>query len=63
MEVDSDDVSELLDSHNKELTIDELIEMREQNAAEEADTSDAVLLEKHMIVASLTKVLTQLKKD
>ncbi|XP_023218164.1 uncharacterized protein LOC111620476 [Centruroides sculpturatus] len=28
LEVDSDDVQELLDSHNQELTIDELIEMR-----------------------------------
>ncbi|GFX03012.1 hypothetical protein TNCV_3261581 [Trichonephila clavipes] len=30
LEVDSDDVQELLDSHNQELTMDELIEMHEQ---------------------------------
>ncbi|GFS92484.1 hypothetical protein TNCV_1159721 [Trichonephila clavipes] len=29
-EVDSDDVQELMDSHNQELTMDELIEMQEQ---------------------------------
>lgn len=28
LEVDHDDVQELLDSHNQELTIDEIIEMR-----------------------------------
>ncbi|GFX71665.1 hypothetical protein TNCV_2696531 [Trichonephila clavipes] len=31
LEVDSDDVQELLDSHNQELTMDELIEMHEQD--------------------------------
>ncbi|GFU63694.1 hypothetical protein TNCV_1509732 [Trichonephila clavipes] len=31
LKVDSDDVQELLDSHNQELTIDELIEMHEQD--------------------------------
>ncbi|GFX85281.1 hypothetical protein TNCV_2675561 [Trichonephila clavipes] len=30
LEVDSDEVQELLDSHNQKLTIDELIEMQEQ---------------------------------
>ncbi|GFX21169.1 hypothetical protein TNCV_4367481 [Trichonephila clavipes] len=30
LELDSDDVQELLDSHNQELTIDEVIEMHEQ---------------------------------
>ncbi|GFW37924.1 hypothetical protein TNCV_4631251 [Trichonephila clavipes] len=30
LEVDSDDAQELLDSHNQELTIDELIEIHEQ---------------------------------
>ncbi|GFY32703.1 hypothetical protein TNCV_4638091 [Trichonephila clavipes] len=30
LEVDSDDIQQLLDSHNKELTMDELIEMHEQ---------------------------------
>ncbi|GFU86570.1 hypothetical protein TNCV_4480061 [Trichonephila clavipes] len=30
LEVDSDEVEELLDSHNQELTMDELIEMYEQ---------------------------------
>lgn len=35
--------------------MDELIEIHEQNAAEETDTSGAVLPEKHMAVASLTE--------
>ncbi|GFU10072.1 hypothetical protein TNCV_557801 [Trichonephila clavipes] len=30
LEVDNDDVQELLDSHNQELTVNELIEMHEQ---------------------------------
>ncbi|GFX12917.1 hypothetical protein TNCV_3659131 [Trichonephila clavipes] len=30
LELDNDDVQELLDSHNKKLTIDQLIEMHEQ---------------------------------
>ncbi|XP_023242991.1 tigger transposable element-derived protein 1-like [Centruroides sculpturatus] len=41
LEVDSDDVRELLDSHNQELTIDEVIEMREQEQdIEELDSLD-----------------------
>ncbi|GFX16069.1 uncharacterized protein TNCV_4703271 [Trichonephila clavipes] len=34
LEVNSDDVQELLDSHNQELTMDELIEMHEQDIEE-----------------------------
>ncbi|GFW56947.1 hypothetical protein TNCV_161751 [Trichonephila clavipes] len=34
LEVDSDDVQELLDSHYQELTINELIEMHEQDMEE-----------------------------
>ncbi|GFV73988.1 hypothetical protein TNCV_5108291 [Trichonephila clavipes] len=30
LEVDSDDIQELLDSHNEELTMDQLIEMHQQ---------------------------------
>ncbi|GFW26588.1 hypothetical protein TNCV_1165221 [Trichonephila clavipes] len=33
LEMDGDDVQELLDSHNQEFTIDELIEMPEQEQA------------------------------
>ena len=62
MEVDSNDGSKLLDSHGKELTIDDVMEIREKNAAEETDTSDAVLPEKHMTVASLTEGLNSIEK-
>ncbi|GFV34577.1 hypothetical protein TNCV_1448831 [Trichonephila clavipes] len=34
LEVDSDEVQELMDSHNQELTIDELIKMHEQEIEE-----------------------------
>ncbi|GFX22613.1 hypothetical protein TNCV_2993481 [Trichonephila clavipes] len=34
LEVDRDDVQELLDFHNQELTMDELIEMQEQDIEE-----------------------------
>ncbi|GFW13193.1 hypothetical protein TNCV_4120941 [Trichonephila clavipes] len=34
LKVDSDDVQELLDSHSQELTMDELIEMHEQDIEE-----------------------------
>lgn len=40
LEVDSDDVQEMLYSHYQGLTIDELIEMREQ--IEELDSLDSV---------------------
>ncbi|GFT98131.1 hypothetical protein TNCV_789501 [Trichonephila clavipes] len=41
LEVDSDDVQEVLDSHNQELTMDELIEMHEQHI-EELESLDPV---------------------
>lgn len=61
LEVNGDDVNELLDSHSQELTIDELIEMREQNVTE-SDTSDPVPPEKHMTIASLTEGLSSIEK-
>lgn len=43
LEVDNDDVQELLDSHNQELTIDKLIEMREHDEdIEQPDSLDPV---------------------
>lgn len=40
-EIGNDDVEELLDSHSQELTLDELIEMREQEQGiEEPDSLD-----------------------
>lgn len=46
LEEDSDDVQELLDSHNQELTIDELLEMREQvKVIEKLDSLDPVQIE------------------
>ena len=46
----------------RDRTIIELTEMREQNAVEEANTSDAVLPEKHMTIASLTQGLNSIEK-
>ncbi|GFV46239.1 hypothetical protein TNCV_261901 [Trichonephila clavipes] len=43
LEVDSEDVQELLDSHNQELTMDQLIEMHEQEQdIEEFESLDPV---------------------
>lgn len=62
MEVNGDDVNKLLDSHSKKLTIDELIEMREQNVTDVSDTSDPVPSDKHMTIAILTG-LRSIKKS
>ncbi|GFS94535.1 tigger transposable element-derived protein 1 [Trichonephila clavipes] len=53
LEVDSVDVQGLLDSHNLELTIDELIEMHEQNI-EELESLDPVQSEDRMMIGYLT---------
>ncbi|CAH4031933.1 unnamed protein product [Pieris brassicae] len=58
LEVDSDDVQELLDSHNEELTIDELITMREhEEEIDNHDSLDPVPLEDQMTVGNLTEAL------
>lgn len=63
LEVDSDDVQELLDSHNQELTIDELIKMREQEEdIENLDSLDPVQLEDQMTVGNLTEALSSIEK-
>ncbi|XP_023220465.1 tigger transposable element-derived protein 1-like [Centruroides sculpturatus] len=63
LEVDSDDLQELLDSHNQELTIDELIEMREQEQdIEEPDSLDPVQSEDRMMVGNLTDGLSSIEK-
>ncbi|GFU29298.1 hypothetical protein TNCV_3334921 [Trichonephila clavipes] len=50
LKVDSVNVQELLNSHNQELTIDELIEMHEQDI-EEVESEDPVQSENRMMVA------------
>ncbi|GBM36189.1 hypothetical protein AVEN_97560-1 [Araneus ventricosus] len=50
----SNDANELLDSHNKELTFDDVAEVREQIATTGADTSDPDPPEKKVTLASLT---------
>ncbi|GFX94877.1 hypothetical protein TNCV_2379501 [Trichonephila clavipes] len=52
LEVDTDDV-QLLDSHNQELTIDELIEMHEQDNIEELESLDLVQSEDRMKVLKI----------
>ncbi|GFU92267.1 hypothetical protein TNCV_1338481 [Trichonephila clavipes] len=56
LEVDSDDVQELLDSHKKELTMDELIAMHEQDI-DELESLNPVQLEHRMTVGNLTEGL------
>ncbi|GFU89628.1 hypothetical protein TNCV_4599411 [Trichonephila clavipes] len=55
LEVDSDDVQELLDYHNKELAMDELIEVHEQEQNIELESSDPVQSEDPMTVGILTE--------
>lgn len=63
LEVDSDDVQELLDSHNEELTIDELITMREQEEnIDNRESLDPVQLEDQMTVGNLTEALSSIEK-
>ncbi|GFV16578.1 hypothetical protein TNCV_4417671 [Trichonephila clavipes] len=54
LEVNSDDIQELQDSHNQELAIDELIEMHEQEQdIEELESLDPVQSEDQMMVGNL----------
>ncbi|GFT87734.1 uncharacterized protein TNCV_4000871 [Trichonephila clavipes] len=54
LQVDSDDVQKLLDSHNQKLTIDEFIEMQEQDI-EELESLDPVHSEDRMTIGNLTE--------
>ncbi|GFU60968.1 hypothetical protein TNCV_3372841 [Trichonephila clavipes] len=54
LEVNSDNVQELLDSHCQELAIDELTEMHEQ-AIEELESLDPVQSEDRKMVGNLTE--------
>ncbi|GFW97836.1 hypothetical protein TNCV_1425991 [Trichonephila clavipes] len=57
LEVDSDDVQELLDCYNQELTVDEITEMHEQDI-EELESSDPVQSEDQMTVGNVTEDLS-----
>ncbi|GFY02931.1 tigger transposable element-derived protein 1 [Trichonephila clavipes] len=64
LEVNRDDIQELLDSHNQELTIDEPIEMyEEEQDIEKLESLDPVQSKDRMTVGNLTKGLRKLKKD
>ncbi|GFW85681.1 hypothetical protein TNCV_853311 [Trichonephila clavipes] len=61
LEMDSDDVEELLDFHNPELTIDELMEMQEQDI-EELKFVNLIQSEDQMMVENLTEALNLTEK-
>ncbi|GFW17314.1 hypothetical protein TNCV_3905241 [Trichonephila clavipes] len=61
LEVDSD-IQELLDSHNRELTIDELIEMHEQGI-EKFESLEPVHSKDRMTVGNLTESLSLIEKE
>ncbi|GFU34786.1 hypothetical protein TNCV_2319821 [Trichonephila clavipes] len=61
LEAVSDDVQELLDAHNQEPTIDNLIEMHEQDI-EELESLDPVQSEDRMTVGNLTGSLDLVEK-
>ncbi|GFV13145.1 hypothetical protein TNCV_4070851 [Trichonephila clavipes] len=54
--MDNDDVQELPDSHNEELTTDELIEMHEQDI-EQLESLEPVRSENRMTIGNLTESL------
>ncbi|GFV95072.1 transposase [Trichonephila clavipes] len=63
LEVDNDDVQELLDFHNKELKIDEFIEMHEQEQnIEELESIDSVQSKDRMTISNLTEGLSLIEK-
>lgn len=63
LEVDNDDVQELLDSHNQELTIDEVIEMRKyEQDIDQTDSLDPVESVNQMTIANLTEGLNSIEK-
>ncbi|GFW80358.1 hypothetical protein TNCV_2944901 [Trichonephila clavipes] len=55
LEVDCDDIQELLDYHNQELTIDELIEIHQQvQGITELESLDPIQSEEQMTVGNMT---------
>ncbi|GFU76915.1 hypothetical protein TNCV_4520711 [Trichonephila clavipes] len=63
LEMDSDGVQELLDFHNQELTMDELIEMHEQKQdIEKFESLNPVQSEDRMTVGNLTEGLNLIEK-
>ncbi|GFU16094.1 tigger transposable element-derived protein 1 [Trichonephila clavipes] len=63
LEVDSNDIQELFESLNQELTINELIEMHEQeHEIEELESLDPVQSEDRMKVGNLIKGLSLIEK-
>ncbi|GFU76950.1 hypothetical protein TNCV_4521061 [Trichonephila clavipes] len=54
IEADSDDIQELLDSHDPKLTMDELIETQEQDI-EKLESLDPVQSEDRMTVGNFTE--------
>ncbi|GFV87564.1 tigger transposable element-derived protein 1 [Trichonephila clavipes] len=64
LEVDSDDVQELLDSFNQELTMDELIEVHEKEQdIEEHEFLDSIQSEDRMVVGFLTEAFSLIEKE
>ncbi|GFW38703.1 uncharacterized protein TNCV_3880701 [Trichonephila clavipes] len=61
LEVDSGHFQELLDSHNQKLTIDELIEVHEQEI-EKLESLHPVQAENQMTIGSLTEGLILIEK-
>lgn len=62
LEVNYDDVQELLDSHNQELTIDELLEMREnEQDIEQNNSLNPDEPENQMTIANLTESLRSIE--
>ncbi|GFT72913.1 hypothetical protein TNCV_1976351 [Trichonephila clavipes] len=63
LEVESDDIQELLHSHNQKLTIDELTQMHEQKQdIEEVFSLDPIQLEAQMMVGNSTEGLSLIEK-
>ncbi|GFV38470.1 hypothetical protein TNCV_4393511 [Trichonephila clavipes] len=60
LEVDNDDAQKLLDSHKQELTINELLEMHEQQQG--IEDSSRIQSEDRMTVGNLTEDLSLIKK-
>ncbi|GFV57735.1 hypothetical protein TNCV_4463331 [Trichonephila clavipes] len=56
LQVDSEDIQNTLDSHNQELTVDELIDMHEQKQnIEDLESLDPVHSEDRMTIGNLTE--------
>ncbi|GFX92255.1 tigger transposable element-derived protein 1 [Trichonephila clavipes] len=64
LEMESDDVEELLDSHNQGLTVDELTEMHEQEPSiETLESVDSVKSEDQIKVGNLTEGISVTEKS